>query len=160
VRDGSAAATLDQAEVARVFREESGRSVATLIRVVGDIDLAEDVVQEAFAVALGKWPADGLPPNPGGWITTTARNRALDRLRRETRGRELLGEVIVQDINRILRGGPGISVTGTRRGTSTRSGATRCCAWSWWWPSAITGHARGAGRGSAFRSRTSSAWST
>jgi len=95
VGDGDAAAKLDQAEVARIFHEESGRSVATLIRVVGDIDLAEDAVQEAFAVALGKWPADGLPPNPGGWITTTARNRAIDRLRRESRGRELLGEVAV-----------------------------------------------------------------
>jgi RNA polymerase sigma-70 factor, ECF subfamily len=95
VGDGDAPATLDRAEVARTFREESGRSVATLIRVVGDIDLAEDAVQEAFAVALDKWPADGLPPNPGGWITTTARNRALDRLRRESRGRELLGEVAV-----------------------------------------------------------------
>jgi len=95
VGDGDAAAKLDQAEVARIFHEESGRSVATLIRVVGDIDLAEDAVQEAFAVALGKWPADGLPPNPGGWITTTARNRAIDRLRRESRERELLGEVAV-----------------------------------------------------------------
>ena len=93
--DGDAPATLDQAEVARIFREESGRSVATLIRVVGDIDLAEDAVQEAFAVALRRWPADGLPPNPGGWITTTARNRALDRLRRESRGRELLSQVAV-----------------------------------------------------------------
>jgi len=95
VGDGGAPATLDQAEVARIFREESGRSVATLIRVVGDIDLAEDAVQEAFAVALRKWPAEGLPPNPGGWITTTARNRALDRLRRESRGRELLSQVAV-----------------------------------------------------------------
>jgi len=95
VGDGDAAAKLDQTEVGRVFREESGRSVATLIRVVGDIDLAEDAVQEAFAVALDKWPADGLPPNPGGWITTTARNRAVDRLRRESRGRELLSEVAV-----------------------------------------------------------------
>jgi RNA polymerase sigma-70 factor, ECF subfamily len=69
--------------------------VATLIGVFGDIDLAEDAVQEAFAVALRRWPADGLPPNPGGWITTTARNRALDLLRRESRGRELLGEVAV-----------------------------------------------------------------
>jgi RNA polymerase sigma-70 factor (ECF subfamily) len=93
VGDGDAPATLDQAEVGRIFREESGRSVATLIGVFGDIELAEDAVQEAFAVALDKWPADGLPPNPGGWITTTARNRAIDRLRRETRGRELLGEV-------------------------------------------------------------------
>ena len=52
-------------------------------------------MQEAFAVALRKWPRDGLPPNPGGWITTTARNRAIDRLRRESRGRELLSEVAV-----------------------------------------------------------------
>jgi RNA polymerase sigma-70 factor (ECF subfamily) len=69
--------------------------VATLIRVFGDIDLAEDAVQEAFATALRKWPVDGLPPNPGGWITTTARKSAIDRLRRESRGRELLGEVAV-----------------------------------------------------------------
>jgi RNA polymerase sigma-70 factor (ECF subfamily) len=95
VGDGDTPATLDQAEVARIFREESGRSVATLVRAVGDIDLAEDAVQEAFAVALRKWPAEGLPPNPGGWITTTARNRALDRLRRESRGRELLSQVAV-----------------------------------------------------------------
>jgi RNA polymerase sigma-70 factor (ECF subfamily) len=95
VRDGDAAAKLDKAEVGWIFREESGRSVATLIRVFGDIDLAEDAVQEAFAVALRTWPRDGLPPNPGGWITTTARNRALDRLRRESRGRQLLSEVAV-----------------------------------------------------------------
>jgi RNA polymerase sigma-70 factor (ECF subfamily) len=95
VRDVDAAAKLDEAEVGRIFREETGRSVAALIRAFGDIDLAEDAVQEAFAVALRKWPGDGLPPNPGGWITTTARNRAIDRLRRESRGRELLGEVAV-----------------------------------------------------------------
>jgi RNA polymerase sigma-70 factor (ECF subfamily) len=94
-RDVDAAPELDEAEVGRVFRQESGRSVATLIRVFGDIDLAEDAVQEAFALALRKWPGDGLPPNPGGWITTTARNRALDRLRRQARGRELLGELAV-----------------------------------------------------------------
>src|SRR5436190_1790807 len=93
VRDGDAAAKLDQAEVGRIFREESGRSVAALIGVLGDIDLAEDAVQDAFAVALRKWPGDGLPPNPGGWITTTARNRVIDRLRRESRGRELLTQV-------------------------------------------------------------------
>ncbi len=79
----------------RIFREESGRSVATLIRLFGDIDIAEDAVQEAFAVALHKWRLEGLPPNPGGWITTTARNAAIDRLRRESRGRDLLGEVAV-----------------------------------------------------------------
>jgi RNA polymerase sigma-70 factor (ECF subfamily) len=83
----------DEAAIGRIFREEFGRSVASLIRVFGDIDIAEDAVQEAFAVALRKWPDDGLPPNPGGWLTTTARMRAIDRLRRESRGRELLGEV-------------------------------------------------------------------
>ena len=93
--DGEAAARPDGAEVGRIFREESGRSLAALIRAFGDIDLAEDAVQEAFAVALRRWPRDGLPPNPGGWITTTARNQAIDRLRRESRGRELLGEVAV-----------------------------------------------------------------
>jgi RNA polymerase sigma-70 factor (ECF subfamily) len=93
--DVDAAPKLDQAEVGRVFREESGRSLAALIRVFGDVDLAEEAVQEAFAVALRRWPGDGLPPNPGGWITTTARNHAIDRLRRESRGRELLNEVAV-----------------------------------------------------------------
>jgi RNA polymerase sigma-70 factor (ECF subfamily) len=86
---------LDEAEVGRIFREESGRSIAALIRAFGDIDIAEDAVQEAFAVALRTWARDGLPPNPGGWITTTARNRAIDRLRREARGQELLNEVAV-----------------------------------------------------------------
>ena len=94
--DPEAAPELDEAEVGRIFREESGRSVAALIGIFGDIDLAEDAVQEAFAVALGRWPRDGVPPNPGGWITTTARNHAIDRLRRESRGRELLSEVAVQ----------------------------------------------------------------
>lgn len=81
---------VDDALIGRIFREESGRSVATLIRIFGDIDLAEDAVQEAFAVALRKWRDDGLPPNPGGWLTTTARHRAIDHLRREARGRELI----------------------------------------------------------------------
>src|SRR4051812_35458923 len=67
-----------------VFRREAGRCTATLIRVLGDIDLAEDAVAEAFAVAAEQWPMRGVPPNPGGWITTTARNRAIDRLRRES----------------------------------------------------------------------------
>jgi RNA polymerase sigma-70 factor (ECF subfamily) len=83
----------DAGQIGRIFREESGRSLATLIRVLGDVDRAEDAVQEAFAVAVERWARDGLPPNPGGWITTTARNRALDRLRRERRGRELLDDV-------------------------------------------------------------------
>ncbi|MGY1601738.1 RNA polymerase sigma factor [Geodermatophilus sp. SYSU D00815] len=73
----------DAAEVARVFREEHGRAVAVLTRVLGDLDLAEDAVQDAFEKALERWPAQGLPPSPAGWILTTARNRAIDRLRRE-----------------------------------------------------------------------------
>jgi RNA polymerase sigma-70 factor (ECF subfamily) len=68
--------------VERLFREEQGRAVATLIRVLGDFDLAEEAVQEAFITALETWPARGIPDNPGAWITTTARNRAIDRLRR------------------------------------------------------------------------------
>ena len=74
----------DAAAVERAYRESSGRAVATLARVFGDIDIAEDAVQEAFAVAAERWPATGVPPNPGGWIVTTARNKALDRLRRES----------------------------------------------------------------------------
>ena len=70
-------------EIDGYFRREYGRCVATLIRFLGDIDLAEEAVQEAFAVALDRWPVTGLPPNPGAWITTTARNRAIDQLRRE-----------------------------------------------------------------------------
>ena len=88
---------VDDALIGRTFREEAGRSVATLIRIFGDIDLAEDAVQEAFALALQKWPTEGLPPNPGGWITTTARNKAIDHLRRESRGRQLLAELAVPD---------------------------------------------------------------
>src|ERR1700683_5536913 len=67
-----------------VFRREAGRCTATLIRVLGDIDVAEDAVAEAFVIAAEQWPKRGIPPNPGGWITTTARNRAIDRLRRES----------------------------------------------------------------------------
>jgi RNA polymerase sigma-70 factor (ECF subfamily) len=70
-------------EIDGYFRREYGRCVATLIRFLGDIDLAEEAVQEAFAVAVDRWPVTGLPPNPGAWITTTARNRAIDHLRRE-----------------------------------------------------------------------------
>ncbi len=75
---------VDAAEVEEAFRESFGRAVATLARHFGDIDVAEEAVQEAFVVALEKWPVSGRPPNPGGWIVTTARHRALDRLRRES----------------------------------------------------------------------------
>ena len=72
-----------QAEIERVFRAEYGRAVAVLIRVFGSIDIAEDAVQEAFTTATRLWPSTGLPPSPAGWIITTARNRAIDHLRRE-----------------------------------------------------------------------------
>jgi RNA polymerase sigma-70 factor, ECF subfamily len=71
------------ADVERVFREEYGRAVAVLTRVFGDIDIAEDAVQDAFAEAARRWPSAGAPPSPAGWIITTARNRAIDRLRRQ-----------------------------------------------------------------------------
>ena len=71
------------AEIGRVFREEYGRAVAVLVRFLGDIDTAEEAAQDAFAVAVQRWPQTGLPPSPAGWIITTARRRAIDRLRRE-----------------------------------------------------------------------------
>jgi len=74
---------LPASEIARVFRAEYGRAVAVLVRLLGDIDLAEEAVQDAFTAAVERWPAAGLPPSPAGWIITTARNRAIDRLRRE-----------------------------------------------------------------------------
>jgi RNA polymerase sigma-70 factor (ECF subfamily) len=76
---GSVAAS----DIERVFRDEFGRAVASLVRFFGDIDIAEEAVQEAFEVALERWPSAGLPPSPAGWIITTARNRGIDRIRRE-----------------------------------------------------------------------------
>ncbi|WP_410817619.1 RNA polymerase sigma factor [Micromonospora sp. 050-3] len=70
-------------DVEAVFRAEYGRAVAVLVRLLGDIDLAEEAVQEAFVIAVRRWPRSGLPPSPAGWIITTARHRAIDRLRRE-----------------------------------------------------------------------------
>ena len=72
-----------QPDVERVFREEWGSAVAILTRVLGDLELAEDAVQDAFATAVERWPRDGMPRTPGAWIVTTARNRAIDRIRRE-----------------------------------------------------------------------------
>ena len=71
------------AAVERVFREEYGRLIASLVRRFGDIDIAEEAAGEALVAALEKWPESGVPPNPGGWLTTTAGNRAIDRIRRE-----------------------------------------------------------------------------
>jgi RNA polymerase sigma-70 factor, ECF subfamily len=84
MRSSAAPGADDAAIIERTYRESSGQAVATLIRFFGDIDLAEEAVQEAFAAAAQRWPATGVPPNPGGWIVTTARNKALDRLRRES----------------------------------------------------------------------------
>jgi RNA polymerase sigma-70 factor, ECF subfamily len=74
-----------QQDIERVFRAEYGRAVAVLVRAFGDIDVAEEAVQDAFAVAVERWPTTGPPPSPQGWIVTTARNRAIDRLRREAK---------------------------------------------------------------------------
>ncbi|WP_329253733.1 RNA polymerase sigma factor [Actinoallomurus sp. NBC_01490] len=82
-----------EAAVDRAFRDEWGQVVATLIRVTGDWDLAEECAQDAFALALRRWPRDGIPRRPGAWLTTTARNRAVDRLRREAVGAAKLREV-------------------------------------------------------------------
>jgi len=71
-------------DVERVFRQEYGRAVAVLVHVFGDIDVAEEAVQDAFVTAVRRWPVDGTPPSPAGWIITTARHRAIDRLRRES----------------------------------------------------------------------------
>lgn len=76
--------TCDVDDVGRVFRKEHGRAIASLVRVFGDIDIAEDAVQDAFEIALQRWPDTGIPPSPAGWIITTARNRAIDWLRRES----------------------------------------------------------------------------
>jgi len=94
------AAHREATDVERVFREVYGQAVATLVRVFGDITVAEDAVQDAFVVASERWRSDGIPPNPAGWIVTTARNRAIDQLRRSARGRELheqLGAVATSD---------------------------------------------------------------
>jgi RNA polymerase sigma-70 factor (ECF subfamily) len=74
--------------IARVHREEWARVVAVLTRRFGDLDIAEEMAAEAFAIAVDHWPTDGVPPNPGAWITTTANRRAIDRLRRESHREE------------------------------------------------------------------------
>ncbi|MBP1232692.1 RNA polymerase sigma-70 factor (ECF subfamily) [Arthrobacter sp. PvP102] len=80
---GGSASGDSSSEIARIFRREYGRAVAVLVRLLGSIDLAEDAVQDAFTAAVQRWPSSGVPPSPAGWIITTARNRAIDRLRRD-----------------------------------------------------------------------------
>ncbi len=84
--------------VARCFREDAGRTVAALSRALGDIELAEDALQDAYLVALQRWPRDGFPTRPSAWILATARNRAIDRLRREKLGREKLQRLAAIDV--------------------------------------------------------------
>ena len=86
---------LEAEQVERIFREEYGRAVAILVRAFGDIDMAEEAVQDAFLVAIQRWPANGVPPSPAGWIITTARNRAIDRLRREASREERHAQAIM-----------------------------------------------------------------
>ena len=87
--------SVDIAAVERIFREEYGRAVAVLVRRFRDIDLAEEMVQEAFAVAAERWPSDGLPPSPAGWIISTARHKAIDRLRREATRENRHGQAVL-----------------------------------------------------------------
>ncbi len=88
--------------IERLYREEFGRILATLIRLVGDFDLAEDVTQEAFAAALEQWPREGAPRNPRAWIIGAARHKAIDRMRRGTRFADRLGEVLAFQQNERL----------------------------------------------------------
>jgi RNA polymerase sigma-70 factor, ECF subfamily len=83
-------------DVERVFRAVHGQAVATLVRVFGDITLAEDAVHDAYVTALHRWPRDGVPDNPAGWIVTVARHRAVDVLRRERRGRDLTEQMATE----------------------------------------------------------------
>ncbi|HEY5273219.1 MAG TPA: RNA polymerase sigma factor [Acidimicrobiales bacterium] len=88
----------DDGAVELIFRRESGRAVATLTRLFGDIDIAEEAVQEAFVTATSRWREMGIPMNPGGWIVTTAKNKALDRIRREsTRGDRHVAALLLHD---------------------------------------------------------------
>src|SRR3954463_3893402 len=75
-------------EIEKTFRDEAGRALATLIRLVGDFDLAQDALQDAFAVALERWPASGLPSNPRAWLVNVGRNKAIDRVRRNVSFRD------------------------------------------------------------------------
>jgi RNA polymerase sigma-70 factor (ECF subfamily) len=87
-------------DLASVFRAEHGRVVASLARRFGDLDLAEDATGEALLVAAERWPTEGVPPNPGGWLTTVAANKALDRIRRERRRQDKYAEVARMDARR------------------------------------------------------------
>ena len=96
----SASLIVPAAEIERVFRAEYGRAVAVLVRVFGDIDVAEDAVQDAFATAVRTWPSSGLPPSPAGWIITTARNKAIDRFAAKRPAQERHAQAVLLHANR------------------------------------------------------------
>jgi RNA polymerase sigma-70 factor (ECF subfamily) len=97
----------EASEIERVFREEYGRAVAVLVRRFGDIDVAEEAVQDAFTAAAQRWPVSGMPPSPAGWIITTARSRAIDRLRREaSRADKHAQAVLLHDTEEPREDGP------------------------------------------------------
>jgi RNA polymerase sigma-70 factor (ECF subfamily) len=99
-------AGVDGSEVERVFREEYGRAVAVLVRTFGDIDIAEEAVQDAFTVAVQRWRDTGLPPSPAGWIITTARNRAIDRFRSDAarQNRQIQAAIVSADVDAMEAG--------------------------------------------------------
>jgi len=80
-------------EIGRIYKSESGRVLAVLIRILGDLDLAEDAVQEAFSIAMEKWPIDGIPKNPYSWLISAGKYRAIDSIKRQGRGKELLADI-------------------------------------------------------------------
>jgi RNA polymerase sigma-70 factor, ECF subfamily len=98
-------------EIEKIFRDEAGRALATLIRLVGDFDLAEDVLQEAFAVALERWPKENPPSNPRAWLVNVARNKAIDRVRRQIAFRGKQGELVHEMLHNAAASDEGSDVT-------------------------------------------------
>src|SRR5215471_10027912 len=96
------------ATVEHVFRAEHGRAMAALIAWLRDFDLAEEALQDAFAVALERWPRDGIPPNPGAWIATTAKRKAIDTWRRDRQRREKYAALDRQDLTQTQDEDPGV----------------------------------------------------
>ena len=129
VGDPGADAASSEAEIARVFRREYGRAVAVLTRTFGNIDMAEDAVQDAFAAAIQHWSSAGVPPSPAGWIITTARHRAIDRLRREAAREDKQAQAALLaavQVRRRTGAGGGRAVPGGTGRQGTRWTTTHC----------------------------------
>ena len=105
-------------EIEKIFRDEAGRALATLIRLVGDFDLAEDGLQDAFAVALERWPAAEPPSNPRAWLVNVGRNKAIDRIRRQITFRGKQDELSHETA---------LNAHGFRRRRATPRSTTTCC---------------------------------